>query len=390
MAIVLGFATAVDTLGSKGPFKRDELLPSACMAFAVMCVPMGLLNVHAASILRFLGQDPSLALLAGEIIQWSTLGLPFLFLYEVLKKQLHLQGIVGPPILVAITSNVLHIALGYSLSQFTSLGVVGVGIARAVAYLALPGLLLWHMQRRGLVSSWALPTRASICTFARYGLPGTATMQLEWGALALLVLVSGMLPDPITAVGVNSIFVTLLSLLYVLFYGLSLAIAARLRFFLAANRPRHAAATMQLGYAVCIVGATVTCSSIFFGRSLLSTVFLAYDPSIRTRATLAVLFVVPLHFFDALNAVSQGILRGIDRPGFATCVNVVAYYVVGLLLAAYCAFFLHLDLEGLWIGYALGLVFAGGVYWVLLSHISWKRMAFEAFTRAQVPHLPIV
>ncbi|OQR85026.1 Multidrug/Oligosaccharidyl-lipid/Polysaccharide (MOP) Flippase Superfamily [Achlya hypogyna] len=385
MAVALGLATAMDILcahagGAGSTAKFGKYLQSALLGFGFVFLPVCLVNWFTEAILLFFSQDPELAHLTGTVVRYSTPGLPFLFLYEVLKKLLQVYHIVAPPAVIAVAGNVIHIVLGIVLTQYTDVGLAGVAIARTIAYVALPVMLVVVMKRRrqwAFAWSWA-DAWVHLPQFFRYGVPGMLMMQLEWGALELLILVSGMLANPILAVGVNSVFVNLLSLLYVVFMGLSVATNARLGHMLGANRPRHAIVVVQLAYLLCVVGAGVTCTSMYLARSVLPSIFLDDDPSVLERATSAVLYVLPVQFFDAINVVSQGIMRGMGRPSVATYVNVLGYYVVGLPLAAYAAFYLQLRLEGLWVGYALGLCFSAGVYSVLLSHVKWVRVAKDA------------
>ncbi|OQS03530.1 Multidrug/Oligosaccharidyl-lipid/Polysaccharide (MOP) Flippase Superfamily [Thraustotheca clavata] len=392
IAVALGMATALDILctqaiGAGSTSKFGFYLQSSLLGFLITFVPMCIANYFAEELLLFLGQEPFLAGLVGRLTWHSTLGIPFLFLFEVLKKMLQTYNVMLPSALAVVFSNVIHITLGYYLTQHTSIGLDGLAIARSVAYIFLPLVLIVYLKYHPYHHYWNLQwslssARSHLRQFFRYGVPGMLMMQLEWGALELLILISGILPNTLINVSVNSIFVNLISFLYIIFMGLSIAVNLRIGNMLGGNKPRHAIVNMQLAYGVCILASCLTCLLMYSSRTLLPTLFIS-DPNIVRRVTDAMLFVIPLHFLDALNVVSQGVLRGMGRPGFATCVTVLGYYIVGLPLASYAAFYLNLSIEGLWVGFALGLLLAFAVYFVLLKHVNWNQMAREAIARTQ-------
>lgn len=78
-----------------------------------------------------------------------------------------------------------------------------------------------------------------------------------------------------------------------------------------------------------------------------------------------------LVFFDGVNAVVSGVLRGSGRQLLGAGVNAFGYFVVGVPLAAFLAFNMNLGLPGFWYGVSTGACVQAVVLLVLLSRWDW-------------------
>jgi MATE family multidrug resistance protein len=72
--------------------------------------------------------------------------------------------------------------------------------------------------------------------------------------------------------------------------------------------------------------------------------------------------------FDGVQAVATGALRGLGNTHVPMFVNFVAHWAMGLPLAYFLCFRYGLGVQGLWMGLAFGLIFAGSVLLVV-----WNR-----------------
>jgi len=62
-----------------------------------------------------------------------------------------------------------------------------------------------------------------------------------------------------------------------------------------------------------------------------------------------------LQIFDALAAISHGLLRGIGRQHIGSFTNLGSYYLIALPISFACGWCLGWKLHGLWFGIAIGL-----------------------------------
>jgi MATE family multidrug resistance protein len=100
-----------------------------------------------------------------------------------------------------------------------------------------------------------------------------------------------------------------------------------------------------------------------------------------SRASLTLLVLVPFEVLDATNCVIQGIFRGAGLQNIAARINAVSFYVIGLPIGAFFAFVLQWGVEGLWIGFASGILTALVSAMVFLYHSSWQVLAENAQKR---------
>lgn len=110
---------------------------------------------------------------------------------------------------------------------------------------------------------------------------------------------------------------------------------------------------MQAVAAGCVVGAfNLTMLAVF--RTSIVGVFTNNQDVIDTASTVMLVCAV-MEFFDALAAVSHGILRGVGRQAIGGYANLFSYYVVALPVGLSTAFALNWQLSGLWAGLTAGL-----------------------------------
>ncbi|DBA01375.1 TPA: hypothetical protein N0F65_001614 [Lagenidium giganteum] len=387
LAVGFGLASALDTLCSQayGAGKLKKLgiyLQSGFIVIGACLIPIFLLNWHSGQFLVWLGQDPEVAKLAGEFSRFTVFGTPFVFLYEMVRKLLQAQNIVKPLVIFAIVSNTVNIVGGYYLTYHTSMGFYGAALARTVGYITLSFCLIpyfyWNPTYKLWWPGWRLREAvAHIRVFLHLGIPGMLMMAMEWWAYELLALMAGLLPDGVVAVSAHAVCMNVASSLYMVFLGISVAGNIRVGNCLGANKPRKAKMIARLTMSVVVITTCIVSALLFFFRFEIPKI-LINDPVSIQRAAETLLVLVPYENLDAINCVLQGIFRGAGRQHIAAKSNAIAFYVVGIPLAALLAFKGHLGVEGLWIGFGSGMATAFLVCLFILMRSSWEQMALEA------------
>ena len=66
--------------------------------------------------------------------------------------------------------------------------------------------------------------------------------------------------------------------------------------------------------------------------------------------------VAVMQLFDAMAAMSHGLLRGIGRQEFGGYANLAIYYIVALPISFGLGFGLDWQLQGFWVGVTVGLL----------------------------------
>ncbi|KAF0692551.1 Aste57867_16363 [Aphanomyces stellatus] len=390
MSVGLGLATSMDTLctqafGAQNTKKFGAIFQAGVLGTGLFLIPSCILNWYSESILLFLHQDPEISAMAGTFTRYSTLGLPFLCLYELIKRLLQPHQITLPSAVVAVVANVIHISVGYYLTNFTTYGYLGAAIGRSIAYICLPLLLLPYFFWNPVHREWHLrwdwrEAWANLPDFLEFGIPGMVSLVVEWGAWEILTLMAGLMQDHAVVLGVNSIIMTIISLIYMIFWGVSTAACIRVGYFLGANKPAEARLVTYVCYAITLGCCLCTGVVLFATRASLPGLFVV-DRDVIERTTYAILFVIPCHMIDSMNCVTTGVLRAMGKQQIGVLVLSGAYYVVGIPAAAIFAFGVEWSIEGLWIGFTCGTTIACLAYAIQIRAINWVRLANEASVR---------
>ncbi|RHY25983.1 hypothetical protein DYB32_007962 [Aphanomyces invadans] len=295
-------------------------------------------------------------------------GYPALYAFEVLKKLVQAESVTFPMAVLTGLGNVLHISLGYYLSQHTSLGYLGPAVALSLLEVAVFGgmlgyLLWWNPMHVAWCVEWGWPAAWShVSQFFRFGVPGMLMMLIEWGAIEILTLVAGILPNHILTIGILS---STLNLWYMPYFGLSVAATIRMGNLLGANKPEKAKRVMSLTLRLSFAFALVTASLLL----LLSPIL----PRLVVNDVDIVAYVrVMLH---------NRCFRAMGKQDVASGVNAAAFYLVGVPVAVLFGLYFKWSVEGLWSGFTLGSLSANFIYQFLLSRVDWAVVAQDAVDR---------
>ncbi|KAK1941064.1 Multidrug and toxin extrusion protein 1 [Phytophthora citrophthora] len=393
LSIGFGLTSALDTLCSQayGAGRLDKLgvyLQSALIVVGSCLIPVFLMNWHAEFFLVLCGQDPEVARLAGEFSRVTVFGVPFLFIYEMLRKLLQAQNVVRPMVLFALMGTFINIFGGYFLTYNTSLGFHGAALSRTLGYMVLPLCLVpyfyWSENHVKWWSGWQWKEAwALVPLFLELGTAGLAMMAMEWWAYEVLAVLAGNLPDGVVAVSAHAVLMQVASSIYTVFMGVSVSSNIRVGNCLGANHPKKARVISRTTLSTVFVLSCFFAVLVYILRHQIPLLVIN-DPVAIQRASDALLVMVPYEIIDSLNCVIQGIYKGAGWQNMAAKTNVLAFYVIGIPLGALLSFYFEIGIEGLWIGFGMGITTAFTVCSANLYYSSWEQMALEA--RARLAH----
>ncbi|KAG6615991.1 Multidrug/Oligosaccharidyl-lipid/Polysaccharide (MOP) Flippase Superfamily [Phytophthora cinnamomi] len=393
-SVGFGLTSALDTLCSQAygarRFEKIGIYFQAGLQIILACLgPIFLLNWYSESFLLYMGQDPEVSRLAQSFSRWMLPGVPFVFLYELVRKVLQAQNIMKPLVGIAAMGNVVNIATGYVLTYHTSMGFEGIALSRSLGNMVLPLLLIpyFYYHPHHLTQWWRgwnmKEAFAHVGLFLRLGVPGALMMTMGWWAFELLTLMAGVLPNAVVSVSAHAVLVNINNTIYMTFAGLAVASNIRVGNCLGANAPKQAklACTVSL---LLTLGISSTFSiTLYMLRGSIPSLFLN-DPQGIARAASVLAVWAPLEVLDGLNAVIQGIFRGAGKQKVAATVNAVAYYIFGIPVAGLLAFHFVLGVEGLWLGFGFGIFVAASLqFYMLFERWTWAKLADEAQKRTE-------
>ncbi|KAJ0402427.1 hypothetical protein ATCC90586_000025 [Pythium insidiosum] len=390
-SVGLGLSSAMDTLASQafGAGRLDRIglhFQSGLFVLAGCLPPLLVANFYTASVLIWLRQDPTVAALAQDFSRYNLIGIPGLLLYELCRKALQAQGVVVPVIVVSLIGNAIHLGAGYTLAYHTSWGFLGIAISRSVANLAMLGLIgLYFVARPASLSRWWRGWQPRVAIrhvplFLRLGVPGMLMMVMEWWAFEILSLMAGVLPHRVVAISAQAVQLNVVSMVYMLFLGFSVATNIRVGNHLGANAPIKARCAATLGAGSVALLAVFLGSMIALGHSVIPP-FFVNDPTTVASASRVLLAWAPFEIAEGLNCVLQGIFRGAGEQAIAARANLWSFYGVALPSAFLLGCSLGWGVEGLWVGYGIGISTSALTLGATMKRWNWLALASAAQQR---------
>lgn len=358
----IGLLLGLDTLISQayGAGRRDEchgwLVQALYLCLALSPLVMILLSGGIPWLGR-LGVHPAVMAQAVPFLRALTWGTLPLFLYAALRRYLQGMGLVKPVMFALVSANVIN-AVGdwiliYGRLGVPALGVTGSGWATTIARIYMAAVLviyaIYHELRykTGLRRVSLRPHLAQIGRLLAIGLPAATHVTLEVGVFATATVLAGML-DPV-ALAAHHIVLDISSATFMIPLGLASAGAIRVGQALGRGEPTVAG---QAGWTALALGVTFMAGAAMVMATLprpLASLFTT-DPAIVTTAATLMRVAAAFQLFDGLQGVSTGTMGGTGDTHTPMVCNLVAHWVIGLLLGYLLAFTAGYGIIGLWLG----------------------------------------
>ncbi|GMF54045.1 unnamed protein product [Phytophthora fragariaefolia] len=387
-----GLSSALDTLCSQayGAKRYDKIglyFQAGFMVIATCFVPIFLANWYSGSFLLLAGQNPEVSSLAQSFSRWNLLGVPFVFLYKLLRKVLQAQNIVKPLVAIAAISAVVNVVSGYVLAFHTPMGFEGIALSRSLANMTLPLLLVpyFYCHPHHLNQWWQgwelQKVQAHVGLFLRLGTPGLLMMTMEWWAFEVLTLMSGVLPDAVVSVSAHAVQVNVNNMLYMVFWGLAVAANVRIGNCLGANSPTQARLACKIVQMLTLSISITFAVAMYLFRGSVPSLFLTDRASIERSASILAVWA-PFEILDGQNTVLQGVYRGLGKQKAAATISAVAYYACGIPAQFLLGFYFVLGVQGLWLGFGVGVAVSFSLLQsMLLKRWSWDELAADSQKR---------
>ena len=323
---------------------------------------------------------PYLALVTVSIIP--------LFLFAASKS--FTDGLQKPQIgmiitLIALVANVFgnHILIN-GFGPIPALGLMGAGIATLGARIFMAAALLIYIFKSKQFTSFLAPGHIHPSpwviekTFLRIGIPSGFQGFFEIATFGMAVVMMGWIS--ITAQAAHIIAINMASLTYMMANGIAssggILIGAdigernRLGVFTSAN----AALTLVT------VFMTICSIVMYFGRTGLVQAY-TQEPSVIVIAVSLVIWGAIFQLFDGIQAVSLGLLRGIQDVKVPTLISVFSYWGVGMPMAYLLGLKGTWGAEGIWVGLTMSLVCSSILltwrFYNRAAHVNFEELSIE-------------
>lgn len=396
-SLLMGMSSALDTLsgqcyGAKQYHMMGIHMQRAMLVLSIVCVPLAIISANTRIILTALGQDVAIAAQAGQFARFL---IPSLFAYGLLQclvRFLQTQNIVFPMMLSSAITALLHIPLCWILVFTSGLGSRGAALAVSISFWINVLLLALYVRFSSLCSkTWTGFSKEAfhnIIPFVRLAIPSAVMVCLEMWSFELIVLLSGLLPNPKLETSVLSISLNTAAMVWMIPFGLSSAVSTRVSNELGAGHPE----TARL--AVCVVLVMAITVGLLVGSVLiLIRNFWGYAYSNETQVVKYLATMMPIlatsNFLDGLQCVLSGTARGCGWQKIGAYINLGSYYLVGIPLAIVFSFVIHIGGKGLWLGIICALILQGLSLLTVTMRTNWEKEAKKATERVYDTTVPV-
>ncbi|KAM3252522.1 protein DETOXIFICATION 3 [Capsicum annuum] len=357
---------------------------SAVISLLLVSIPISILWLFMDKLLIFMGQDPAISVEASKYTIWL---IPALFGGAILRplfRYLLIQSLILPMLLSAFLVVCLHISLCWLFIFQLGLGKSGAAIAFSFSIWTFVALLVLYISQSSSCEWTRTPLNRdaflAIGQFFHYATPSALMVCLKWWSLEVLALLSGLLPNPKLETSVLSICLTISALHFALPYGLGTGASTRVSNELGAGNPQKAQVAVRVAMILAVAETIVASTVTFLCREVLGKVY-SNDQQVVDYVAAITPFLCLSIITDSLQGVISGIARGSGWQILGAYVNLGAFYLVGIPVAAVLCFYVNLKAKGLWIGLLVGTAIQATSLSFILGFTDWQKQAIKAKQR---------
>lgn len=292
-----------------------------------------------------------------------------------------------PTMLFGCAGLLLLLPLGYALMfgawGLPELGAAGLGWATTIILwlqAAAFALYLRYASRYADLQLFARidpPRRAPIAELLRVGLPMGIAVFFEGALFVATALVIGRLGTlPIAA---HQIAISLATVAFMLPLGAAMATTVRVGHAAGAGDASGVRRAAGAGYAIVLITQTCSAALMLFCAGWLARLYTS-DPAVIALATSLLAYAAAFQYPDGIQALSNGVLRGLKDTRAPMAITLIAYWCIGMPLGSWLGLGLGWGPRGMWWGLIVGLATAA-----LLLAARVRRM-----TRHDVRRMPMV
>ncbi|KAJ4973639.1 hypothetical protein NE237_006813 [Protea cynaroides] len=388
-SLLRGMASALETLcgqsyGAKQYHMLGIQMQRAMFVLILVSIPLSFIWAYTGNILVALRQDPEISAEAGL---YARLMIPSIYAYGLLQCQvrfLQSQNVVFPMMISSGITSILHIFVCWVLVYKSGLGNKGAALANSISNWINVLLLVLYIKFSPVCKrTWTGFSKEAlhdIINYLRLAIPSAIMLCLELWSFEMVVLLSGLLPNPRLETSVLSISLNTCALFYMIPLGLSGATSTRVSNELGAGHPKAARLAIFVSLSMVITQGIAVGSVMFFIRRAWGYCYSNEEEVVEYVAKLMPLLATS-YIFDGMQSVLSGVARGCGWQKIGACVNLGAYYLVGFPAAMLFAFIFHIGGKGLWMGIMCGVFTQMLSLLIITLQTNWEQEAKKATER---------
>lgn len=351
-----------------GARKFDEIGKSArqlLWLILLLSIPAFFLLRNMDVIMYWIDVTPEIVPIADgylKAISWGTLPL---MVYAGIRYFSEGLSVTKPAMYIAIGALILNIGANYVLMYgklgFPQLGAVGTGYAtsivclfEAIVFVAFTASFK-PFKRFNIFARTKGPEWKYISELMRIGFPNGISTSMEILLFATVSLLMGSLS--VKAAAAHQIAINVASAMFMIPFGLSMAISQRVGFSIGQGSVDKARFRGFIGITMCAGFMTLTAMLLFLVPDLIIRIY-TQDQEVATLAVSLLFMAAIFQISDGLQVGGFGALRGLKDTRIPMVVNFISYWLIGFPVGYYLGIIKNVGPEGLWIGLICGLTVA--------------------------------
>ncbi len=331
----------------------------------LLTVPSFIIIRNLDFIMTLAGVTREIIPIADEYLKAISWGLLPLFAYAGVRYFSEGLSVTKPAMYIAAASLVLNIGANYVFMYgwwvIPGMGAVGAGYATSLINLIAAIIFIAFMakfkafKRFNIFGKIKGPNRKLITDFLKIGIPNGASTAMEILLFASVSVLMGTLS--VEASASHQIAINVAATLFMIPFGLSMAITQRVGFSIGQGSVSKARFRGFTGIAIC---GLIMCGSAVMLFSFPEAIISIYtDDPLVSKMSVSLLFMAGLfQISDGLQVGGFGALRGLKDTRLPMIVNFIAYWLIGFPIGYYLGILSDFGPKGLWIGLISGLTVA--------------------------------
>lgn len=349
-----------------GAIVKNALGTNTVVAIILMTV-MTLLYLS----IDYLGQPAELVPIMKPYFLILLASLPFVLWFNTFKQ--FADGITDTrmSMWILLSGNLINILGNYILIYgalgFPELGLQGAGLSTLFARFYMVALsvffftatekykLYWDGFCMGKLN------KKDFRELNRLGWPVFFQIGMETASFSLSSIMVGWIGT--IALAAHQIMLTVSQVCYLVYYGMSAAVAVRVAHFKGQHDVRNVNRAANAGFHLILLLAVTTSLPVFLLRSQIGSWFTGNEEVVQ----LVALTIIPLlvyQFGDGLQCNFSNALRGIGDVKPMVLYAFIAYFAVSLPVGYLLGIVLDFGLVGVWSAFPFGLTLAGVLYYI--------------------------
>ncbi len=384
-AIVLAIIPIVSHLIGK---KREEEIPVMVRQFLYIAVLISIilviaLNTLAAPIVDSLGMDAKIATITKNYLYYESFGVLSIFLYVVLRSFMDSLGLTRLSMIMMIISVPVNVTLAYGFifGKFgmPELGGAGNAIAVSLTYTVLFFIALFLTLKHPKINKYQIFKKEGIRfkywgEIFKLGIPIAIATALETVVFSTLSLMVSRFDT--TIIASHQAALNFSGFLYSLPISVANTATIIVAYHVGAKNYKLAKSYTALSVALGVISSGVAGLIVLLFDTQIPYLY-STDSGVIDLTAHLLIFAIGFALCDSFASALAGVLRGYKKVVPICLAMFVGYYIVGIPVAYYLVFTKGVGIDGLWIGWIIGLaVYALGVlgYYLNLSRGISKKL----------------